>query len=42
MRAEANALVEKYNKRIRESLESQIKGESDLLDLADIMCERAG
>ena len=42
MRAEAQALVEKYNKRIRESLESQVRGENDLLDLAEIMLDRAG
>ena len=41
MRAEAQALVEKYNKRIRESLESQVRGENDLLDLAEIMLDRA-
>jgi len=40
MRKETHALAEKYTQRIKESLQSQIKGEGDLLDLAELMVSR--
>lgn len=41
MRAEAEALCEKYTNRIRESLEAQIRGEEDLLAVADMIIARS-